>query len=116
MASELLGRCRDDRQLQQARAFAEWILERQMRDKKRLMQALALDNESRRRFFRLFDGIEHLPSREYALAGAREMLAPNREAAHKQRLSALLTTKRSISDLTAEERQELQQLSRQNQD
>jgi DNA primase len=116
MASELLGRCRDDRQLQQARAFAEWILERQTRDKKRLMHALALDSEARRRFFRLFDGIEHMPSREYALAGAREMLAPNREAAHKKRLSALLTRKRSISDLTDEERQELQQLGRQHHD
>ncbi|MBS3804720.1 MAG: DNA primase [Oleiphilaceae bacterium] len=116
MASELLARCRDDRQLQQARIFAEWILENKVRDKKRLMHALALDSESRRRFFRLFDGLEHLPSKEHALAGAREMLTPNREAAHKKRLSALLTRKRSISDLTDEERQELQQLGRKHQE
>ncbi|WP_152208581.1 DNA primase [Marinobacter changyiensis] len=112
MASELLELCREDRQLHQAKGFAEWILTQQLRDKKRLITALATDSVARTRFFRLFDGIEHLPSRENALAGAREMLTPNKEATHKQRLTALLTEKRSISDLTEAERQELQQLSR----
>ena len=116
MASELQALCREDRQLHQARTFAEWILSRELRDKKQLMGALAFDSEARARFFRLFDGIEHLPSREHAMASTREMLTPNREAAHKQRLAALLTRKRSISDLTEAERRELQELSRQNQE
>ncbi|WP_404367820.1 DNA primase [Marinobacter sp.] len=116
MASELQDLCREDRQLHQARNFAEWILAREVRDRKQLMQALAFDSEARARFFRLFDGIEHLPSRQHAMASAREMLTPNREAAHKQRLAALLTQKRSISDLTDAERRELQELSRQNQE
>lgn len=116
MASELLPLCREDRQLHQARTFAEWILAQNLGTKKHVMKTLALDPEAHGRFYRLFDGIEHLPSRQYAMAGAREMLTPNREAAHKQRLAALLTEKRSIRDLTDAERKELQQLSRQNQD
>lgn len=113
MATELQPLCREDRQLHQARQFAEWIMSREIRDKRRLMAALALDSQAHSRFYRIFDGLEHLPSRENALAGARQMLTPNREAAHKQRLAALLTEKRSIRDLTDAERQELQRLSRQ---
>lgn len=113
MATELFELCREDRQLRQSYGFAEWIISQQIRDKKKLMMALATDKTARSRFFKLFDGIEHMPSRESALAGAREMLTPNKEAAYKQRLSALLTQKRSISDLTDEERQELRQQNRQ---
>ncbi len=113
MATELLALCREDRQLHQARQFAEWIISRDIPDKRRLMAALAQDSEAHSRFYRLFDGLEHLPSRDNALAGARQMLTPNREATHKQRLAALLTEKRSIRDLSDAERQELQRLSRQ---
>ncbi|WP_166269752.1 DNA primase [Marinobacter caseinilyticus] len=113
MASEFRDLCREDRQLHQALGFAEWILRQEIRDKKRLMKALATDSASRTRFYKLFDGIEHLPSRENALAGARDMLTPNKEAAYKQRLARLLTKKSSISDLTEEERQELRQQHRQ---
>lgn len=115
LATDLLALSREDRQLPQTRAFAEWILAGEIRDKRRLMRALAMDIGARSRFFRLFDKIEHLPAREHALAEARAMMAPNREAAHKQRLAALLGSKRSIRDLSEAERQELQQLSRQDQ-
>jgi DNA primase len=42
------------------------------------------------------------------------MLNPNQEVARKQRLAALLSEKRNLSDLTDEERQELKALSGQN--
>ena len=113
MATELQALSREDRQLPQTRAFADWILASGITDKRRLMRALALDGEARNRFYRLFDRIEHLPAREHALAEARAMMAPNREAAHKQRLAALLGSKRSIRDLSEAERRELQELSRQ---
>ena len=70
----------------------------------------------RDRFYSLFDGIEHIPAREQTLAGAREMLNPNREVARKQRLASLLSEKRSLADLSAEERQELKALTGQSDD
>jgi DNA primase len=75
-----------------------------------------MDKRAREQFYGLFDGIEHVPAREQTLAGAREMLNPNQEVARKQRLASLLAEKRSLADLTAEERQELKALSGQNDD
>ncbi|WP_297798024.1 DNA primase [uncultured Marinobacter sp.] len=111
MASDVVELARQSRQFGQARRFAEWILEGQIRDRRKLVRTLATDKQARERFYHLFDGIEHIPSRESTLAGARELLTPNQEAARKQRLMSLLSAKRSLADLTPEERQELKALS-----
>lgn len=113
MASEIAELCRHERQLHQARDFSGWILTNQVTHQRDLIRKLALDGNARTRFYGLFDGIEHVPSRESALAGAREMLTPNQEAARKQRLAALLTEKRSLADLSEDERKELRALSQQ---
>ncbi|OEY66504.1 DNA primase [Marinobacter sp. X15-166B] len=113
MAADIAELCRNERQLQQSRGFSDWILSNKIGSQRQLLKALALDPEAHERFYRLFDGIEHVPSRERTLESAREMLSPNQETARKQRLAALLTEKRSLADLTAEERRELQMLSRQ---
>jgi len=111
MASDVVELARQSRQFGQAKRFADWILERQIRDRRKLVRTLATDKQARERFYHLFDGIEHIPSRESTLAGARELLTPNQEAARKQRLMSLLSAKRSLADLTPEERQELKALS-----
>lgn len=111
MASDVVELARQSRQFGQARRFADWILERRIRDRRKLVRTLATDKQARERFYHLFDGIEHIPSRESTLAGARELLTPNQEAARKQRLMSLLSAKRSLADLTPEERQELKALS-----
>ena len=116
MASDVVELARQSRQFGQARRFAEWILEGQIRDRRKLVRTLATDKQARERFYHLFDGIEHIPSRESTLAGARELLTPNQEAARKQRLMSLLSAKRSLADLTPEERQELKALSERTED
>nr|WP_297403994.1 DNA primase [uncultured Marinobacter sp.] len=108
LADDVTELARGSRQFSQAGGFARWILERNLRDRKALVTALALDNEARQRFYHLFDGIEHIPARESTLAAARELLSPNEEASRQQRLATLL---RNLSTLTAEERQELRALS-----
>jgi DNA primase len=116
MASEMAELCRSSRQYRQAGQFADWILENAVKDRRSLIRELATDNRAREQFYSLFDGIEHVPAREQTLAGAREMLNPNREVARKQRLASLLSEKRSLADLSAEERQELKALTGQNDD
>ena len=114
MAREIEELCRSSREFRQAGQFAGWILEQGVKDRRSLVSRLATDAAARTRFYGLFDGIEHVPAREQILAGAREMLNPNQEVARKQRLAALLSEKRNLSDLTDEERQELKSLSGQN--
>ncbi len=111
MAPELKDICRQDRQLDKAARFAQWITTRELRSRRQLIHALARSPDEQAQFRSLFDGIEHLPSRQEALESARQMLMPNREQAHKQRLNALLASKANLSDLSAEERQELKALS-----
>ncbi|MBW4935568.1 DNA primase [Marinobacter sp. F4206] len=113
MASEVIELSRSSRQFGQARNFASWIQEQEIRDRKTLVRCLALDSQSRDRFFHLFDGIEHIPARESTLAAARELLSPNEETSRQQRLAALL---RNFSNLTTEERKELRALSSGTQD
>ncbi len=116
MASEIAELCRSSRQYRQAGQFASWILEHAIKDRRSLVRELATDNRAREQFYSLFDGIEHIPAREQTLAGAREMLNPHREVARKQRLASLLSEKRSLADLSAEERLELKALTGQNDD
>ncbi|WP_203298738.1 DNA primase [Marinobacter sediminum] len=108
MATEVVELSRSSRQFTQARNFASWILDQEVRDRKSLVRCLALDGQARDRFFHLFDGIEHIPARESTLEAARELLSPNEESSRQQRLAALL---RNFSNLTAEERKELRTLS-----
>lgn len=108
MATEVTELSRGSRQFGQARNFASWILDQQVRDRKTLVRCLALDCQARDRFFHLFDGIEHIPARESTLAAARELLSPNEESSRQQRLAALL---RNFSNLSTEERKELRALS-----
>lgn len=63
MATEVVELSRSSRQFTQARNFASWILDREVRDRKALVRCLALDGQARDRFFHLFDGIEHIPAR-----------------------------------------------------
>jgi DNA primase len=114
MAKEVDELSRSSREFKQAGQFAGWILEQNVRDRKSLVGQLATDSAARTRFYGLFDGIEHVPAREQTLAGARELLNPNQEVARRQRLAALLSKKRNLSDLTDEERRELKALSGQN--
>jgi DNA primase len=111
MASDVVELARQSRHFRLARGFAEWILDRGISDRGTLVRTLATDRQARDRFYNLFDGIEHIPARERTLAGARELLSPNQEAARKQRLTSLLASKRSLADLSPEERQELKALS-----
>ncbi|MCK0165226.1 DNA primase [Marinobacter sp. S6332] len=108
LASEVTELASGSRQYNQAKAFAKFILEREIRYRKSLITALALDSQAREEFYNLFDGIEHIPSRESTLTAARELLNPNEEAARQQKLATLL---RNFANLTAEERQELRELS-----
>ncbi len=111
MASDVAEAARSNREFRAAGQFAAWVLEQNISDRNALILALATDIRARQQFCGLFDGIEHVPAREQTLAGARELLNPNREAARKQRLAALLSEKQSLSDLTEDERQELKALS-----
>ncbi|HDZ38132.1 MAG TPA: DNA primase, partial [Marinobacter sp.] len=108
MASEITELALNSRQYNQARNFAGFILEHDIRNRKALITKLALNSQARERFYHLFDGIEHIPARESTLAAAREILNPNEEASRQQKLATLL---RNFANLTAEERQELRELS-----
>src|SRR5690554_6604763 len=108
LATEVTELARSLRQFTQAMTFAGFILERKIRDRKSLITTLAMDSQARERFYNLFDGIEHIPTRESTLAAARELLRPNEEATRQQKLATLL---RNFANLTADERQELRELS-----
>ncbi|MFP3976289.1 DNA primase [Marinobacter sp. KMM 10035] len=108
LATEVTELARSSRQYNQAMTFAGFILDQKIRDRKSLITTLAMDSQARERFYNLFDGIEHIPTRESTLAAARELLSPNEEAARQQKLATLL---RNFANLTADERQELRELS-----
>lgn len=108
MATEVMALSQQSRQMPQARALAGWILENAIGDHRQLLAALATDASARSRFHHLFDGIEHVPSRESTLAQARELISPNEETARQQRLATLI---RNLPSLTPEERNELKELS-----
>ncbi|MDN6318829.1 MAG: DNA primase [Marinobacter sp.] len=108
LASDVTELAQGSRLYNQAGSFAAFITEREIRNRKSLITALALNSQKREQFYNLFDGIEHIPTRESTLAAARELLSPNEEASRQQRLATLL---RNFANLTAEERQELRELS-----
>lgn len=108
LATEVSELARQSRQFPQAMSLAAWIMDREIRDRRKLIGALALDQQARDRFYHLFDGIEHIPSRESTLASARELISPSEETSRQQRLATLL---RNFANLSAEERNELRELS-----
>jgi len=108
LATEVSELARQSRQFPQAMGLATWIMEKGIRDRRKLTGALALDQQARDRFYHLFDGIEHIPSRESTLASARELISPSEETSRQQRLATLL---RNFANLSAEERNELRELS-----
>jgi len=108
MAAEIAELARSSRQFNQAGQFASWIIDQQIRDRKTLVRNLALDRQARDRFYHLFDGIEHIPSREKTLASAREILAPENETKIIQRRLAMLRRGEiDLNSLSGEERNEL---------
>ncbi|MBD3639946.1 MAG: DNA primase [Marinobacter sp.] len=108
LATEVSELARQSRQFPKAMGLAAWILDKGIRDRRKLIAALALDQQARDRFYHLFDGIEHIPSRESTLASARELISPSEETSRQQRLATLL---RNLANLSAEERNELRELS-----
>lgn len=108
LAAEIIELARQSRQFPQAMSLASWIMDKELRDRRKLIGALALDQQARDRFYHLFDGIEHIPSRESTLASARELISPSEETSRQQRLATLL---RNFANLSAEERNELRELS-----
>ena len=108
LATEVSELARQSRQFPQAMGMATWILDKGIRDRRKLIGALALDQQARDRFYHLFDGIEHIPSRDSTLASARELISPSAETSRQQRLATLL---RNFANLSAEERNELRELS-----
>ncbi|MGF2736938.1 DNA primase [Marinobacter sp. DUT-1] len=108
LATEVSELARQSRQFPQAMSLASWIMDREIRDRRKLIGALALDQQARDRFYHLFDGIEHIPSRESTLASAHELISPSEETSRQQRLATLL---RNFANLSAEERNELRELS-----
>ncbi|MFO7528053.1 MAG: DNA primase [Marinobacter sp.] len=108
LATEVSELARQSRQFPQAMSLAAWIMDKGIRDRSKLIGALALDQQARDRFYHLFDGIEHIPSRESTLASARELISPSEESSRQQRLATLL---RNFANLSAEERNELRELS-----
>lgn len=109
MATELKDLCRQDRQLDRAARFADWISRHELKTRREVYRKLACSPDEQARFRSLFDGIEHLPGRDEALDSARALMAPNDEARQKQRLRALAEKAREMNfaDLTPEERQQL---------
>jgi len=108
LAQEVSELARQSRQFPQAMGLASWITEKGIRERRKLISALAQDQQARDRFFHLFDGFEHIPSRESTLASARELISPSEETSRQQRLAMLL---RNFANLSAEERNELRELS-----
>jgi len=108
LAAEVSELARSSRQFNQAGQFAGWIIDQKVRDRKTLIRNLAMDNQARERFYHMFDGIEHIPSRENALANAREILAPENETKIIQRRLARMDLKKiDLSSLSDDERKEL---------
>lgn len=111
LATEALTICRQDRSLSKTCDFAGWIVENQLQSRGQILETLAFEAQARERFYHLFDGIEHVPSREHILTAARELLTPDQETVRKQRIAELVRRK-TAGEFSEADREELRQLSR----
>lgn len=92
-----------------AHAFAEWIQENGIDKRSALLEEMAFSASGRERFSGLFNRVEHFPEHEPLLADARQMLGRARSRQQARQASEILAG-RKPSELTDEERQELQRL------
>lgn len=92
-----------------AHSFAEWIAHNGIEDRDALMVAMALSEQARERFAGLFNRIEHFPDHELLLKDARQMLGRAHSRQQARQASEILAG-RKPSELTREERDELQRL------
>lgn len=94
-----------------SQAFAQWIQAIGANSRDDILMAMATRTEARERFSALFNRIEHFPEREALKEDARRMLNRSRERKLSRAASELLTQKKP-SELSEQEKQQLQELLR----
>ena len=92
-----------------AHAFAAWITHNGITERDAVMVAMTFSEEARERFAGLFNRIEHFPEHEPLLKDARQMLGRAHSRQQARQASEILAG-RKPSELTEEERSELQRL------
>ena len=108
LADEVLALPLEEVKLPKAGGFARWVQSADCQSREDIFSALAFDAEAHRRFYTLFDGIEHLPERDRILADARAILQRA-----VPRASSVLGLINSPSELSAEAKETLRRISRQ---
>ena len=92
-----------------AHAFAEWIAGNGIEDRDALVVTMAFSEHARERFAGLFNRIEHFPEHDPLMKDARQMLGRAHSRQQARQASEILAG-RKPSELTDEERSELQRL------
>ena len=107
MASEILEFAQTVRGLPNTKDFAKWILQKEAQSKVQIVLHLATDSAAHDRFYGIFDGIEHIPSRSSILADAQENIRPmDRTKLAQRKLAMMREGKIDLASLTEEERKE----------
>jgi DNA primase len=107
MASEILEFAQAVRGLPNTKDFAKWILQKKARSRAQIVMHLATDAAAHDRFYGIFDGIEHIPSRSSILADAQENIRPmDRTKLAQRKLAMMREGKIDLANLTEEERKE----------
>lgn len=107
MATEIFEFAQTARGLRNSKDLAQWILSKEARSRTQIVMHLAADSQAHDRFYGIFDGIEHIPSRSSILADAQENIRPMDKTKLAQRKLALMREgKIDLASLTEEERKE----------
>jgi len=107
MASEIFEFSQTLRDLPNAKDLSELILEKKAKSRTQVMMHLATDSKAHDRFYGIFDGIEHIPSRASILADAQDTIRPMDKTKLAQRKLALMREgKIDLANLTEQERNE----------
>ena len=107
LATEILELSRTERELPSAKDFAHWVIDIGASSRADIVAALAWDAGARSRFYGVFDGIEHIPSRSSILADAHEIIRPlDRTKLAQRKLALIRQGKIDLASLTDEERSE----------
>jgi len=107
MASEIFEFSQTLRDLPNAKDLSELILEKKAKSRTQVMMHLATDSKAHDRFYGIFDGIEHIPSRASILADAQDNIRPMDKTKLAQRKLALMREgKIDLANLTEQERNE----------